>query len=981
MPKIIFTSRYLRDAPPAQLENYVRYIGTREGVEKADESKLLLPATANQKNLIRQLIRDIPTAKEMLEYTDFLLQPTIGNASEFISCALEQNLDLVSKRENYVDYIANRPRVERVGEHGLFTDAGQPVVLAKVQDEVAKHKGPVWTHVISLRREDAARLGYDSAEQWMALLRSKRAMLCKHMKIGSPNLRWYAAFHNEGHHPHVHLMVYSAKDNDGYLTEKSIEAMRSELAHDIFRQDFAHIYEEQNQARAELKTGAAERMRELMDAMQSGTLASPEIERGIARLSERLRNTGGKKVYGYLKRDVKNLIDEIVDELAKDSRVSALYQAWGNWQKEILLTYQKNAPPLPPLSSQPQFKSIKNMVIVEALKLGGHHVTFEDERMPEPPADVMPEQEAEPEFSAEDIPEPETDLASPADAISKRWEYGYAERRSGRRSGQKWWNDRYKEARKNLYGGEEQKPDFAEAFRLFLLEAESGNALAMHDLGRMFTDGLGREIDLSAAQEWYAKALEAFLNEEQSAEEKQRPYLQYRIGKMFAAGLGTEHKVNCSEGAREGGLCRDYEKAAQWFSKAVGANHKYAQYSLAGLYYRGQGVEQDYEQALHLYNRSADQGNPYADYELAKMYRDGIGTGKDTAQADAHFIRAFDGFFQLEVKSHDDKLQYRLGQMLHTGTGTEKDDDAAADYWERSAKLGNVNAQYALGKLWLENGSGDPEQAVAWITKAAEAGNAAAQYALGKLYRDGESVQRDIAKAVELFTQSAEQKNEYAAYQLGRLCLAGEDIPKDMAAAVKWLTFSSDLGNQYAQYALAKLYLAGEDVPQDIARAVELFTKAANQKNEYAEYQLGKLYLAGEHLPKDVDTAIRWLTEAAEQDNQFAQYVLGKLYLCGHDVPRDREKAVLFLQASAAQGNIYAQFFLDHLDSFRDPSAFLAATRLLHRLESLFREDYHNATGGSPFHIDRKRRRRLAEKKQAQGHRRDDREPLQQQTY
>lgn len=159
MPKIIFTSRYMRDAPPAQLENYVRYISTREGVEKTDESKRLLPATENQRQLIRQLIRDIPASKEMLEYADFLLQPTIGNASEFISCALEQNIDLVSKRENYVDYIANRPRVERVGEHGLFTDAGQPVVLAQVQSEVMRHKGPVWTHVVSLRREDAARLG------------------------------------------------------------------------------------------------------------------------------------------------------------------------------------------------------------------------------------------------------------------------------------------------------------------------------------------------------------------------------------------------------------------------------------------------------------------------------------------------------------------------------------------------------------------------------------------------------------------------------------------------------------------------------------------------------------------------------------------------------------------------------------------------------------------------------------------------------
>lgn len=381
MPKIIFTSRYLRDAPPEQLENYVRYIGTREGVEKMDESKRHLPATIHQKEFIRQLIRDIPQTKEMLEYADFLLRPTIGNASELISCTLEQHLDLTAKRENYVDYISNRPRVERVGEHGLFTDAGKAVVLRQVQEEVMRHKGAVWTHVISLRREDAARLGYDSAEQWMALLRSKRAMLCRYMKIDSSNLRWYAAFHNESHHPHVHLMVYSAKDNDGYLTKQSIEAMRSELAHDIFRQDFAHIYEEQNQAHGDLKSQAEEVMRQMIGALRTGTTVNPVIEKKMIQLSKRLQNTSGKKVYGYLKRDVKSLIDEIVDELAKDSRVAALYQAWGKWQNEILLTYQNKGASLPPLSQQKVFKSIKNMVITEAMQLAGQNFVFEDETL------------------------------------------------------------------------------------------------------------------------------------------------------------------------------------------------------------------------------------------------------------------------------------------------------------------------------------------------------------------------------------------------------------------------------------------------------------------------------------------------------------------------------------------------------------------------------------------------------------------------
>lgn len=925
MPKIIFTSRYLRDAPSEHLTHYVKYLATRDGVEKIDQSKLLLAATEKQQQLIRQLLRDIPSAKELLEYGDYCENPTIGNATEFISLALEQNLNLIGKRENYVEYIAGRPRVERIGEHGLFTDAGVPVVLSQVQEDVCGHKGAVWTHVVSLRREDAARLGYDSGKQWQELLRSKKAMLCKHMKIDSENLRWYCAFHNESHHPHVHLMVYSAKDNDGFLTEPAIEAMRSELAHDIFRQDFAHIYEQQNTARADLKQGAADVLAELLSQIPNRVCENKVIEADLLLLSQRLQNTGGKKVYGYLKADVKVIIDRIVDELAKDERIDKLYRAWGNWQDEILKTYTTKLPPLPPLSQQKQFKSIKNMVIAEAMKLGGHHVSFEDEDAPEP----------EP---LEDVPTPD-DFIEPADVVL------HAE-----------WSKQYKLARKYLFGSEDTPPDFIEAHRLFLLEAELGNALAMHDLGRMFADGLGCEINADASHDWYAKALTGFLSAEK---EKPAAYIEYRIGKMYQAGLGTE---------------QNYEQAAAWFVKAVAQNHKYAQYSLGSLYYRGNGVPKDYTEALRLYDLSAAQGNPYADYELAKMYRDGIGTAVRPELSTRHFRAAFSGFYQLEKDSHDDKLQYRLGQMLYTGTGTEKDVQAAIGYLEKSAQLGNVNAQYLLGKVCLETGSGDPAQAVAWMTKAAEAGNAAAQYSLGKLYRDGSHVEKDVQKAVALFTASAEQKNEYAAYQLGRLYLKGEDITRNVPEALKRLTASSDLGNAYAQYTLAKLYLAGEDVPKNISEAIRLVTLSAEQKNEYAAYQLGKLYLKGEDVPKDMEAAIRWLTASGEQGNQFAQYALGKLFFYDGDVPRDKEKSLYWLGLSAAQGNVYAQFLIDNINNPHNPSALLAATRLLHRLENLFHEDYRRSAGATE-HIDRKRRRKLQEKKQAQGHARDDHAP------
>ena len=350
--------------------------------------------------------------------------------------------------------------------------------------------------------------------------------------------------------------------------------MRSELAHDIFRQDFAHIYEEQNQVRGDLKSQAEEVMRQMTDALRTGTTINPVIEKKMIRQSKRLQNTTRKKVYGYLKRDVKSLIDEIVDELAKDSRVDALYQAWGKWQNEILLTYQTQGVSLPPLSQQKVFKSIKNMIITEAMQLADQNFVFEDE--------AMTKSTEEPEMILQD--------AMPSmEAVPEQYE-PYPEQGNHNNRDAGWWSKEYKQARKYLYGDDSTPQDFKEAFHLFWQEAEKGNGFAMHDLGRMCTDGLGYEINSELSQEWYAKALSAFQAAEQSVQPKQRPYLWYRIGKMYAAGLGTEQ--NC-------------KTAAEWFSQAVAADHKYAQYSLTGLYYRGQGVEQSHEQALNLYKQSA----------------------------------------------------------------------------------------------------------------------------------------------------------------------------------------------------------------------------------------------------------------------------------------------------------------------------------------------------------------------------------------
>ena len=279
-------------------------------------------------------------------------------------------MERIAKRENYVDYIANRPHVQKVGTHGLFTAGDEPLVLSRVADEVANHPGVVWLPIISLKREDAARLGFDNAARWQKLLSSRAMDVAEAMKIPYEQFRWYAAFHDEGTHPHVHMVVYSADGKSGFLTTHGIEQIKSVLAKDIFEQDLITIYQRQTQRRDELTEDTEEVMRRLVTEMQSGTLENERIGQLMTELAQRLRNTSGKKQYGYLSPPLKSLVDEIVDELEQDPRIAAAYDLWYREREEVLRTYKDDLPERAPLSQQKEFKRIKNIIIGEAAKLG-----------------------------------------------------------------------------------------------------------------------------------------------------------------------------------------------------------------------------------------------------------------------------------------------------------------------------------------------------------------------------------------------------------------------------------------------------------------------------------------------------------------------------------------------------------------------------------------------------------------------------------
>jgi len=367
--RLVTKFKYLKPNRKVSAGGYAKYIATREGVEKIDDTKKFAPATEKQKNLIEKILKDFPDSKDMFEYADYLEKQNQGSASDFISRVMEDYAYEISGRKAYADYIATRPRAERFGSHGLFTDDGVQVQLSKVAEELNNHKGNIWTAIISIRREDAERLGFNTGTRWRDMFRTQTEALAKNLKIPIQNLRWYAAFHNESHHPHVHLIAYSTVENEGYLTQKGVENLRSSFAKDIFQQDLLCVYEKQTEHRDKLRAEARYVVDDLVSKINFEIDINSSIQQKLLELAHRLSKTSGKKVYGYLKPDVKALVDFIVEELASDDRIAKLYDLWYEQKENTIKTYTDEVPDRIPLAQNKEFKSIKNAIIKEALKL------------------------------------------------------------------------------------------------------------------------------------------------------------------------------------------------------------------------------------------------------------------------------------------------------------------------------------------------------------------------------------------------------------------------------------------------------------------------------------------------------------------------------------------------------------------------------------------------------------------------------------
>ena len=342
---------------------YMKYIATREDVEVLTGKG---PVSEKQKELISKLIKDFPDMRDSFEYADYKQAPTLHNASAFISAALDAHIQNLQSENDYLKYIATRPGAEKHGMHGLF-GREERVDLDEAMRDLTAHDGNVWTIIYSLHREDAERLGYNYAAAWQKLLISQQQKFAEAFDVPVSSLHWYAAYHDADTHPHIHMMIWT--DQKTVLKRDAVVKLRSAMTNSIFQAELENLYIRKDAAYKDVTEAAREAMRKIVDRMDAVTDPPESIQQKLLELALELRTVSGKKQYGYLKKPLKDKVDEIVNELERLPEVDKYYSVW-NSLRDTLEGYYKGRPRQHnPLSQQKEFRTIKNVIIQEADRL------------------------------------------------------------------------------------------------------------------------------------------------------------------------------------------------------------------------------------------------------------------------------------------------------------------------------------------------------------------------------------------------------------------------------------------------------------------------------------------------------------------------------------------------------------------------------------------------------------------------------------
>lgn len=721
MPKIIVKIKHLKTSK--SVGNFVNYIAKRDSVDMSLNQKVLVgKPTKKQVDFIEKMLEEYPDGVESFEYEDYIKNPTKQTASNLITHLSETNPDAFESNEIYLDYIATRPNVEMLSEHGLFGNEDD-IVLADARNEIINSKSVIWTPIVSLKPEDAIRLGYDKANAWRELIRSKQMDLAEIFNIPLKDFNWYGAFHNEAGHPHLHMVVFSSGSKRGFINENRIEKVKSLLANEIFRDEMYELYDSKSHARDKIADEAKKKLREFGDSIRKKDFSDSEVCKMIDELAQSLLLCKGKKSYAFLPKDEKQIVDDIFRKLSENDEIKNMYEEWCSLQGKIIGYYHDKKVEYPPLVENKEFKKIKNAIVSEAVNLG-NNLFFDKE------ADRKTEEknmEENIDYSPSRIAFVETETESSLLTEEERELLGFdiqsryiCDFKNGMKS-----------ARTLLYN----RKDYEKAYAAMVSQAKRGNVPAMFGLARMYQTGLFVDKDDRKMNLLYRKALEGYLMLD---EKIPNDFYEYQIGRIYA--LESENQ--------------DLEKAIEWLSNSAEKGNKFAMFSLANIYYYGNGTDINYCKAFDYYRRSADKGCSHSYYRLGYMFRNGVGCAKNTKESDVWFRK------MIEVYSGDKRMQngfncYRLGQLYEKGWGTVIDFEKAKECYLIASKDKNSNAEYALARIYFKEGN--EEDCLKYIALAEEHGNKYARewYEKVKEYQSNQYQPSVIESAANLFCRLA----------------------------------------------------------------------------------------------------------------------------------------------------------------------------------------------------------------------------------
>lgn len=664
MARIIVTSRYLKSGNKKNLSNYVKYIATRTGAVRNEVNEKILPVTDNQKQLIENLLKDFPEGKDMFEYDDYVKDPNQKTASKLIGEIIERNSDRIANRENYVKYLGNRPGAVKLGEHGLFSQEDKPIDLKAAAKEIANHKGTVWTHVVSLRRDNAEQTGYTDLNSWRELVKRKIPVIAEASKISMKNLRWYAAFHDKETNPHVHIVVYSTNPKEGFLTNKGIEKIRSAFANDIYHDELYELYGRQTALRDDLKNESAKLMHTLGENIRTGNSETNDLIKSVAKLSERLSNCKGKLYYKYLPPEIKKTVDDIIFQLAGNDSIQKMYELWCEMEQHKHDIYSSAKVNFPPMTENKSFDSVKNMIIKTVSEMRTIPADPFNFDLPEPSDDDYSfEIDIEPLPEPEEYPQETTPLSGS--------------------------NDIFKSVSKDDSKAKEYYEKALAGFKGIEASGQADDNL-LYKIGQMYKRGLGTDIDTKTAIDYFRRAAE--LNNKNALR---------TIALEYISGENIE---------------QDIDKGIEMLTDLSDSGDNLAAYKLGRIYLAGEVVFKDVGKAEKYLQQAAGGGNEFAVYSLAKLYL--MDEKKDISKA-AQLLEKACGCET--IKSY---AAYTYAKLL-TDDNEFCDAEKAISHLEETAEDNNwfsflLGQIYAFGKGGIER---DKEKAVEWLTKSAEAGN------------------------------------------------------------------------------------------------------------------------------------------------------------------------------------------------------------------------------------------------------------------